>query len=74
MIKMEDMFYIPNGVLARALRPRCMTPFVSVAASIFLVLARIIHPSRALLKFSLHPAVGPDKPTYNEPCDDMFIT
>jgi hypothetical protein len=37
MINMEDMVYTPGGMLARALRPRCETPFPSDAAPIFLV-------------------------------------
>jgi hypothetical protein len=71
---MEDMDYTPNGELARAFQPRCKTLFPSDAAPILLVQARIIHPFRVFLKFSLHLSSGPDKPTDNEPCDDMFIT
>jgi hypothetical protein len=37
MINMEDMVYTPNGVLARAVRPRCETLFPSDATPIFLV-------------------------------------
>jgi hypothetical protein len=71
---MEDIDYTPGGALARAFRPRGETPFPSDATPIFLVQARIIHPLQVFLKFSLHLSPGPDKPTDNEPCDDVFIT
>jgi hypothetical protein len=73
MIKMEDMDYTPDGVLARALRPRGGAPF-PFATPIFLVQTGLARLFRTFLKFSLHPPPGPDKPTDNEACDDVFIT